>query len=358
MSIIYLIRHGQSETQEGPTCCIGRGSNPSLSENGRKQSGLLAECFDGIAIDRVYYSTLKRSRETAEILSGGKLVLCPLSSLDEIDMGEWEGLSFSEIRMKYPDIYNERGKDWSICPPDGENLESAAERIESTLKEIAGNGDNNILVVTHDGLIRALLWSLLKLNTKQDAMVRQPFGSLTVLKYENGTLTVTARGKLPNDYPTDEEIHMLWNICGTPESVRDHSYAVCEKSLEIWEQMYRAGVILSREQLRAASLLHDMCRPLGRDHPYKAAEILRERGYLKVARIVEQHHGGTFKDDIDETQILFLADKLIQGTKPVTIEERFEASIKKCKTQEAVENHKARYQQAMFIQDKINRKMG
>lgn len=358
MSFVYVIRHGRPETPDARSYCIGGGSNPPLSKEGRRQAKALTQCFDGLGIASVYCSALRRSRETAEILSGGIREIRELPCLDEIDVGEWEGKSFDDIRAEYPEIYTSRGKDWSISPPGGEELGHAAARMEGALAEIIAREADDALVVTHDGAIRALLWKLLNLDTKKDAIMRQAYGSVTVLQRGEGGLVPTAIGKLPEGYPSDDEIDELQELCGTPNDVREHSRAVSAEALRIWERLLHAGVHLSRERLRAAALLHDLCRQDGRDHEGKVGRILRERGYLKVARIAELHHGGEFKEEIDEAQALFLADKRIAGTAPVTIRERFESSSKKCATDEARRNHEIRYREALSVQTKIERLLG
>lgn len=321
-SYIYLIRHGQPEMPGDSTYCIGQGSDPPLSSEGRRQAQALARCFEGLHFNKIYCSTLRRSRETAELLAAGRWPICQHEGLREINVGLWEGLPFDEIRAKYPEIYAARGEDWSVTPPGGESLTEVADRMEAAIKEIAAlpEATNHILAVTHDGAIRGLLWKIMKPDTKKDEMIRQPYGSITLLKYSNGRLSVAAVGKLPEDYPTDEEIEQLWDSCQTPENVRHHCRAVCDEAMEICAKLKEAGVPLSQGQLRAASLLHDMCRTDGKEHPESAAKLLRERGYLRVARIVELHHGDerglNLKDGlIDEAQVLYLADKRIQGTK-------------------------------------------
>ena len=335
MSYIYLIRHGRPETPDNRTYCIGRNSDPHLSADGQRQAKALNECFEGLKFNKVYHSTLECSRETAELLSDGRWPTCEHAGISEIGVGFWEGLSFDEIRKEYPDIYAARGKDWAISPPGGESLEKAADRIEMAIKEIAeeeaaAGETNDLLAVTHDGAIRALLWRLMGLDTKKDVMIRQPYGSITVLRYSDGQLSATAMGKLPEDSPTDEEIEELWNLCNTASDVRAYCNAVCEEALKIREQLKDAGLFLSPERLRAAALLHDMCRHEGKEHPWIATGILRERGYLRVARLLELQHGGDFDDGISEAEVLYLADKRIDGKRDL---------------------------EALYIENKINKKL-
>ena len=199
-TLIYLVRHGQPEMPDNRTYCIGRGSDPHLSAEGRRQAKALSHCFEGLDFNRTYCSELKRSRETAELLADGRWPICGHADIGEISVGLWEGMNFEDIRENYPAIYAARRNDWSISPPGGESLEEAADRMEKAIKEIAENDDRDLLLVTHDGSIRSLLWRTMALDTKRDPMIRQPYGSVTVLKYADGQFSVIAVGKLPEDY--------------------------------------------------------------------------------------------------------------------------------------------------------------
>jgi len=248
--------------------------------------------------------------ETAKILADSRAEIIMLPELTEIDVGEWEGRNFSDIRRMYPAVYKARGRDWSIPPVGGESLESAADRMQKAVMELARGSEEDIIAVTSDGVIRALLWRLLRLDTRHDTMIRQPYGSLTAIRFENGALTVTATGKLPEDTPTDEEIEEIWDLCAVPQIVRDHSIAVCDFCLELRERLLKEGVILSFGRLRAGALLHDTGRRAGTPHAVYTANLLRERGYLPIARLIEQYHIGDFGEKIDESLVLYLADKM------------------------------------------------
>ena len=208
-------------------------------------------------------------------------------------------------------------------------------------------------VITSDGAIRALLWRLMHLDPRRDTMIQVPYGSITVLRFDNGALSVTAMGKLPEDAPDDEEIEELWDLCGTPAKVREHSMAVCEFALDIREKLIPAGIVLSYGRLRTASLLHDVCRSEGNLHAAYAANLLRERGYLPIARLIEQHHDGYIGDTVDESIVLYLADKMTDGTGHVTLEERFGKSLFKCRTDEAKAMHRMRFGRALEARKRI-----
>jgi len=57
-----------------------------------------------------------------------------LPGIEEVSLGLWEGLKSETLKSRFPKVY----KRWlddptAICPPNGESLESASQRIEATL---------------------------------------------------------------------------------------------------------------------------------------------------------------------------------------------------------------------------------
>lgn len=148
-----------------------------------------------------------------------------------------------------------------------------------------------------------------------------------------------------NLYPSDAEIARLLDENSTPEPVRAHCDATAKKAAYLAaqiEQPHNPGL------LRAACLLHDIARVSGRDHTAAGADILQKAGYPLLAEIVGQHHDLQPSSSV-EAQLLYLADKLVQGTQTVTIEARFEASRTKCTTPDALTAWKKRYQDTLAI---------
>lgn len=349
---VYLIRHGRPELPSEASYCIGSGTDVPLAPIGKAQGAAWKNCFD--FLPRMYCSPLRRSKETVEAFARKDIPVLEDADLQEVDVGAWEGLTFQAIRQTYPERYAQRGIDWSIPPVGGESLEHAADRLQRSILRFLSATTGDVLAVTHEGCIRALMQRLLWLDTKREAMFKQPYGSLTVLRYEQGQLMVTAIGKLPDDIPTDDEIENIWNIYGTPAEVRNHCYAVRDECLRICSSLRKNGISLSTGLIGAAAMLHDVFRPAGRVHPQMAASMLRERGYIKIAALVELHHDAAAAGEIiDGTAILYLADKLIRGDCRVSLEERFSASRSKCLDAEARQKHRQRFEAAIRIENKI-----
>ena len=159
------------------------------------------------------------------------------------------------------------------------------------------------------------------------------------------TLLNQDRNRQALSYPSDLEIERLLTEAGTPEHVRAHCHAVAEKAEFLAtriNQPYDPGL------LRAACLLHDIARAFGKNHAAAGAEIITQAGYPVLAEIVGQHHDLKHPASI-ETQLLYLADKLVQETREVTLQERFSASREKCITPEATERWQRRYHDALQI---------
>jgi alpha-ribazole phosphatase len=117
-------------------------------------------------VSRVWTSTSSRCAALAERLAAR--LGAPLSHeprLREMCFGAFEGLTWTEIEQRYPEAYSAWMGDWRRTPPPGgETLHDFAERVRTAFQSIGENSlsseagaDAPPLVVTHAGVIRALL---------------------------------------------------------------------------------------------------------------------------------------------------------------------------------------------------------
>jgi broad specificity phosphatase PhoE len=151
---LLLVRHGETDWNRDRRF-QGHADQP-LNDAGREQARALADQLAGERIDFVYTSDLVRARETAEIVAarvGADVVV--LSELREIDVGDWEGLTWPEIEQRHPEgarSWHEHGQGWT----SGETYDELGERIIAALRRIAADHpDQNVLVVGHGGTVRA-----------------------------------------------------------------------------------------------------------------------------------------------------------------------------------------------------------
>jgi probable phosphoglycerate mutase len=133
-------------------------------------------------ITRIYTSSQKRARQTAAILSkAANLELIVIDGLQEVNLGLWEGLSWSEVRDQYPTEYeawyHNRRYDKSH---NGESYQEVVDRAMKTLHTIIKDNDSDIAVVTHNAVIMCL----------QCYLTDTPFEEMKTFKSTNTAVTM------------------------------------------------------------------------------------------------------------------------------------------------------------------------
>ncbi|MEN6479899.1 MAG: alpha-ribazole phosphatase [Anaerolineales bacterium] len=158
MPRIYLVRHG--ETRANAEMRYQGQNDTPLSEAGIEQAQRLAERLRSEAIERLICSDLARAWQTAEpVAQALGLAITPDERLREIDVGEWEGLTFGEIEQRYPALaaeWDHAGPEVRI--PGGESANDVARRAEAVLAELRSAPDeSSILLVTHGGWVQTFM---------------------------------------------------------------------------------------------------------------------------------------------------------------------------------------------------------
>ncbi|MDR1966520.1 MAG: NTP transferase domain-containing protein [Synergistaceae bacterium] len=156
-------------------------------------------------------------------------------------------------------------------------------------------------------------------------------------------------------FPDEEECAELLGIAGTPEKVARHGRAVADCAMRIAGALGRP---MDRRLLLASCLLHDLAKG-SKDHEEMGARWLRRRGYSKVAEIVASHKDLASRKKIGEAEILYLADKLTDGTAVSTLESRMSRMEARFpRGSEALAGAKRRIGAAAKIQKKIEAESG
>lgn len=154
---IYLMRHARPELPFGGRVYYGRTDYP-LSEEGREAASRVGAFLRGrIKFDALYTSGMKRAVETASLVVP-EMEGTAVPELREIDLGEWDGRSYDEVRDQFREIYEKRGMKFaSTAPPGGETFEELQRRAVPAFEKIlAAHESGNILIVAHGGAI----WSI------------------------------------------------------------------------------------------------------------------------------------------------------------------------------------------------------
>lgn len=193
---VVLVRHGQSEWNASHR--LQGQADIALSEQGRKQAVQLRPVIERIGPCRTVSSDLARVRDTAELIGGTNIVLN--RQLREMDVGEWTGQSIATIIARDRDSY----LGWragTITPPKGEGWQTFADRVCRVIEEEAKVPCENLLVVCHGGVIRAILQRYLNL---QPANII-PVGPASATAFRLADADRPARLELFNYRPDDLE---------------------------------------------------------------------------------------------------------------------------------------------------------
>ncbi len=196
MTRLLLVRHGL--TEYNVTRRFGGSSDIDLSPIGREQVAKLRERLADQTMDRVYCSNLLRARATAEILTEGRdLTIIPCSDLREVDYGDCEGLTFSQIKERFPAVAEGVvAPDKGLQFPGGESFAAMVERITRFKERLAGHGPNDtVLVVSHSGPLRSLVCSLLGISQASWRQLRIDNASLSIIDtYPRGVILSLLNG--------------------------------------------------------------------------------------------------------------------------------------------------------------------
>jgi probable phosphoglycerate mutase len=154
---VYLARHGQTAYNKERRF-QGRLPVP-LDETGRAQAVELAERAAGYGFAALWCSSLRRARETADIVAE-RIGLEPHEDerLVETDAGDWTDRLFSDVQAEDPEGFARfLGGDPTFAFPGGESFQAQGERVAAALADVE-RGDLPALVVCHGVVIRIALY--------------------------------------------------------------------------------------------------------------------------------------------------------------------------------------------------------
>jgi alpha-ribazole phosphatase len=187
---IYLLRHGETEYGKekrylGHTDC-------NISKEGKEQSKCLANIFanNKIIIDNIFSSDLIRCKDTINIVFPNMKVTF-LEQLREINMGDWDGLTFDEVKNKYAEDYKKRGENIAgFIPRNGESFNQCQSRAIDVFRNIINSTRGNIVICSHSGFIRTLLCHLLNKDLTDMFNIKQNYGCINIIKVDGNNIFV------------------------------------------------------------------------------------------------------------------------------------------------------------------------
>ena len=175
MKRVYLIRHGLPDFPGGKGMCIGTTDIP-MGEAGLSQAARMAELLPPVTA--VFSSPLTRTLQTAEAIGMSVTVL---PGLREMHAGEWDGLTFDQIRQRYPALYAARAADLTLPLPGAEDHEEGLARFSAAMQEAAEAAPGDFAIVSHGGIIAQFLQKISGTWYKPD------YTEIIPLRYQDGS---------------------------------------------------------------------------------------------------------------------------------------------------------------------------
>lgn len=145
MRLFILTRHGESILNFEQRINGDPSVPVSLTEKGREEARLLGQQIKHIPVELCVHTRFSRTRETAAIALEGRDVPFELEPLlDDIDVGELEGVTLEEYRAWKRE--HVRSDDF----PGGESLDDAARRYAHAYRKLLQRPERSLLVVMHE----------------------------------------------------------------------------------------------------------------------------------------------------------------------------------------------------------------
>lgn len=182
-TIVDLIRHGEPV---GGRCYRGHGVDDPLSDTGWQQ---MWDSVGSVAPwSRIVSSPMTRCSAFAEAIAENHgLSVRTDEGLKEVGFGDWEGCTASEIQRDRPQEFTAFYRDpVKNRPPGAEPLEDFYTRVtESYTRAVDTARGEHVLIVTHAGVIRAVVASVLGTSLQGMYRIRVRNAGITRIRHDN-----------------------------------------------------------------------------------------------------------------------------------------------------------------------------
>ena len=133
---IVLIRPGSTDYDEQRR--IQGTLDVPLNEQGNAEVARLIDALRDLKLGAVYAPACQPALATGQAIAKAfDIKLRKLEQMRNLDHGLWQGMLIDEVRLKQPKVYRQwQEKPWCICPPQGEMLNQAADRIRAAMAKL------------------------------------------------------------------------------------------------------------------------------------------------------------------------------------------------------------------------------
>ena len=193
--VLVMVRHGSTLHTEERRISGRHGSDPELTEGGLAEAASAAACAEVVGADVVITSSMRRSRQTAEVIAqavGAELLVDP--QWDETDFGEWDGSRAVDVVRRWPAEYAAWADSADVAPPGGESLRTVEQRVQEARERLVARwAGRRVVLVSHGDPVRALLRACLGAPSSVHRAIHVDPGSRTLLRlWADGSSEVLA----------------------------------------------------------------------------------------------------------------------------------------------------------------------
>ncbi|MGW2053847.1 bifunctional RNase H/acid phosphatase [Streptomyces sp. NPDC001840] len=190
-----LLRHGETALTPEKRFSGSGGSDPELSAVGRRQAEAVAAALAARGtVQAIVSSPLRRCRETAGAVAARLgLDVTVEEGLRETDFGAWEGLTFAEVRERYPDDLSAWLASPTVAPTGGgESFTAVGRRVRAARDRLLERYQGRtVLLVTHVTPVKTLV--RLALGAPPESLFRMELSAASlsaVAYYADGNASV------------------------------------------------------------------------------------------------------------------------------------------------------------------------
>jgi probable phosphoglycerate mutase len=143
---VLLIRPGATEyDQQGR---VQGTLDVPLCEDGRQEVEKMVDEVREQPVSAIYASPGQSAAQTAEALAAAfKLKTKTVDKLQNLDHGLWQGMLVEEVKTKQPRVYRQwQEQPETVCPPQGETLGAARQRVQAALAKLFKKHKSDVLV--------------------------------------------------------------------------------------------------------------------------------------------------------------------------------------------------------------------
>ena len=156
-TVTVLLRHGQTPMSVQKRYA-GRSDVP-LTDVGVQQAAAAAKRLASARLGAIVTSPLLRAVQTAqEVAAVSGAVVVTDDGFRETDFGAWEGLTFTEVRERWPAELAAWLADPEVAPPGGESFTDVSARVTAALRRVLADRQGQlVLIVSHVTPIKTLV---------------------------------------------------------------------------------------------------------------------------------------------------------------------------------------------------------